>query len=243
MNDETQKSADHQELQDIEAPELSQSAHESPTGEADAAADIATASGSESVESAAPEAEAQTQAPEPQQSPQIDYTGVLAELTQTIDTLKSQLEDRNNQYVRIAADFENFRRRTQKEKEDLESQVKCSTINKLLPVVDNFERARLQIKPKTDEGMNVHKSYQGVYKELVDCLKQIGVAPMRSEGQEFDPNLHEAVMRESTDQHAEGTVLEELRRGYLLGDRVLRHALVKVATAPEPASDGSTSEA
>jgi molecular chaperone GrpE len=158
----------------------------------------------------------------------------IAELTQQIESLKAQVEERTGQYMRIAADFDNFRKRTQKEKEDLEQQAKCSTIVELLPVVDNFERARSQIKPQNDQEMNIHKSYQSVYKQLVDCLKRVGVAPMRSEGKEFDPNLHEAVLREATEEHPEGTVIEELVRGYLLGERVLRHAMVKVAAAPEP---------
>lgn len=164
----------------------------------------------------------------------IDYSALVASLEQDIQLLKTQLDERTSQYMRIAADFENFRRRTQKEKEDLEQQIKCSTINEMLPVVDNFERARSQIRPQTDAETNIHKSYQSVYKQLVDCLKRVGVAPMRSEGKEFDPNLHEAVMREATDKHPEGTVIEELVRGYMLGDRVLRHAMVKVAAAPDP---------
>ncbi|SRR5579883_517288 len=158
----------------------------------------------------------------------------LAEKDNEIKLLKSQLEERTSQYVRIAADFDNYRKRTQRERDELELQVKCSTINELLPVVDNFERARSQIKPQTDQETTIHKSYQSVYKQLVECLKRIGVAPMRSEGKEFDPNLHEAVMRQPTDEYPEGTVMEELVRGYVLGERVLRHALVKVAAAPEP---------
>ncbi len=92
--------------------------------------------------------------------------------------------------------------------------------------------------------MTIHKSYQGVYKQLVDCLKRIGVSPMRPEGQEFDPNLHEAVMREATNEYPEGVVIEQLMRGYFLGERVLRHAMVKVAAAAEPmvTSEESTSE-
>jgi len=157
------------------------------------------------------------------------------ELLQENAALRAQLEDRTSQFMRIAADFDNFRKRTQKEREDLELQIKCSTVIELLPVVDNFERARSQIKPQTEEGLSVHKSYQGVYKDLVDRLKRIGVAQMRCEGQEFDPNLHEAVLREPTSTHPEGTVIEELVRGYTLGERVLRHAMVKVAA---PAEDG-----
>mgnify|MGYP000385541228 CR=1 FL=1 len=160
-------------------------------------------------------------------------TAALADLTQQLELVKTQLEDRSNQYMRIAADFENYRKRTSKEKEDMETQMKRNTIMELLPVVDNFERARAHLKPQTEGEMTIHKSYQGVYKQLVDCLKRLGVSPMRPEGQEFDPNLHEAVMREPTNEHQEGTVLEELVRGYFLGDRVLRHAMVKVAAPKE----------
>ncbi len=158
---------------------------------------------------------------------------VIAGLEDQIAQFKVQLEDRNSQYLRLTADFENFRKRTSREKEDLELQVKCNTISNMLEVVDNFERARAQIKPQNDGEMAVHKSYQSVYKQLVEALKRIGVAPMRAEGKEFDPNLHEAVMREPTNEHPDGTVIEELVRGYVLGDRVLRHAMVKVATPLE----------
>ena len=157
----------------------------------------------------------------------------LSEMKAQVESLKTQVEERTTQYMRIAADFDNFRKRSQKEKEDLEQQVKRTTITELLPIVDNFERARSHLKPQSDAEMAIHKSYQGVYKQLVDCLKRLGVSPMRPEGKEFDPNLHEAVMRQPTDEQPEGTVLEELVRGYFLGDRVLRHALVKVAAAPE----------
>lgn len=150
----------------------------------------------------------------------------LEEQTQQSDSLKSQ-------YLRIYADFENFRKRTQKEKEELEYQVKKNTINELLAVVDNFERARTQIKPANEGEMGIHKSYQGVYKILVDNLKRIGVSAMRPEGQPFDPTLHEAMLREATDEHPDGTVIEQLVRGYLLGERVLRPAMVKVAVPKE----------
>lgn len=173
----------------------------------------------------------------------------VRELTQSIGTLKVQLDDRStqieeltNQQKRLAADFENYRRRTAKEKEDLEVQVKIATINELLSVVDNFERARSHIKPQNEAETTIHKSYQGIYKQLVDSLKRIGVSPMRAEGQDFDPNLHEAVMREPTSEFPEGSVMEELVRGYMMGDRILRHALVKVAAAPDGdgADDGSS---
>lgn len=160
-----------------------------------------------------------------------------------INAMKAQLEERTSQYMRIAADFENYRRRNSKERDDQEVQIKRNTITELLPVIDNFERARAQIKPQTEAEMTIHKSYQSVYKQLVDCLKRLGVSAMRAEGQEFDPNLHEAVMREPTDQHPEGTVIEELVRGYSIGDRVLRHAMVKVAAPPDPISHDTSDAA
>ncbi len=172
-------------------------------------------------------------------TPEADYQAALSELAQQVESLKTALEERSSQYMRIAADFENFRKRTIKEKEDLEQQVKSATITELLPVLDNFERARSQLKPQTDAEVSIHKSYQSVYKQLVDSLKRLGVSPMRPEGKEFDPNLHEALIRQPTNEHPEGTILEELVRGYFLGDeqRVLRHAMVKVAAAPESGVD------
>ncbi len=164
-----------------------------------------------------------------------------ATLQQQLGALQAQLEDRTGQFTRLTADFDNFRKRTATERENLEVQVKCSTISTLLEVVDNFERARSQIKPQNDGEMVIHKSYQGVYKQLVESLKKLGVSPMRCEGQEFDPNLHEAVMREPTDQYPEGTVIDEFVRGYVLGERVLRHAMVKVATPLDPSTEPSES--
>jgi molecular chaperone GrpE len=171
-----------------------------------------------------------------------DPEAELAELKSRIAELTEQKDTALNQYVRIAADFDNFRKRTSKEKEELELRIKCNTITDVLSVVDNFERARTQIKPRNDGETEIHKSYQGVYKQLVDSLKKSGVSPMRPEGQMFDPNLHEAVMRQPTEDHPEGTVIEELQRGYFLGEKILRHALVKVAAPIEQltAEDAST---
>ena len=166
-----------------------------------------------------------------------------AELQQQVNQLQAQLDDRTGQFTRLTADFDNFRKRTATERENLEIQVKCNTIGSLLEVVDNFQRARSQIKPQNDGEMAIHKSYQGVYKQLIDALKKLGVSPMRCEGQEFDPNLHEAVMREPTNEYPEGTVIDEFVRGYVLGERVLRHAMVKVATPLDPSAEADESSA
>jgi molecular chaperone GrpE len=170
-------------------------------------------------------------------------------LQEEIDTLKQQLEEQIQQvdaykkrYITLAAEFDNFRKRTAKEKEELETKIKGKTLMEILGVVDNFERARTQIKPANDGEMGIHKSYQGVYKILVESLKRLGVSPMRPEGQPFDPTYHEAMMREYTDEHPEGTVVEQLVRGYTLGEDVLRHALVKVAAPKETDPNADPSE-
>ena len=142
--------------------------------------------------------------------------------------------DLRSQYMRIAADFDNFRKRQSRDQDDLKLQITCSTLSEILPVVDNFERARQQLNPESEEAQSLHRSYQGLYKQLVDVLKQLGVAPMRVVGQDFDPTLHEAVLREPSDEHGEDVVIEELQRGYHLQGRVLRHAMVKVSMGPGP---------
>ena len=171
----------------------------------------------------------------------VDSSRVDA-LTLEVQSLKTKLEEQSSQYLRITADFENFRKRTRKEQEELDERSKCNTILELLPVIDNFERARTQLKAESEEAVNIHKSYQGIYKQLVECLKRIGVVPMRAKGNEFDPMLHEAVMREPSNEFEDGTVIEELQRGYILGERVLRHAMVKVAVAGDPPSESSSEE-
>lgn len=206
-----------------------------PDGMADGEAAFEVPEATEEPEVAEVIVEPEPSAPESGDTPEEGLEAVaIAALEAQVNELKGQLEERSGQYMRIAADFDNYRRRTAREREELEVQFKGNIIADLLPVVDNFERARSHIKPQTDGEMTIHKSYQGVYKQLVEALKGLGVAAMRAEGQEFDPNYHEAVMREATDQYPEGTVIEELVRGYLLGEKVLRHAMVKVSVLPEP---------
>ncbi len=151
-----------------------------------------------------------------------------------LQQLEKEHESLNSQYMRIAADFDNFRKRQSRDQDDLKIQLTCTTLSEILPVVDNFERARQQLNPEGEEAQALHRSYQGLYKQLVEVLKQLGVAPMRVVDQAFDPSLHEAVMREPSNEKAEDIVIEELQRGYHLNGRVLRHALVKVSMGPGP---------
>tara|TARA_Y100001968_G_scaffold158414_1_gene144839 strand:- start:8399 stop:9172 length:774 start_codon:yes stop_codon:yes gene_type:complete len=169
------------------------------------------------------------------QSTQIaDNEARLEQLEKEHETLKSQ-------YMRIAADFDNFRKRQTRDNDDLRIQLTCTTLSEILPVVDNFERARQQLNPESEEAQALHRSYQGLYKQLVEVLKKLGVAPMKVVDQSFDPNLHEAVLREPSEEKPEDVILDELQRGYHLNGRVLRHALVKVSMGPGPKDDDASS--
>jgi len=178
----------------------------------------------------APAPEAAAEAPAASADPEQRVRELEAEL----EVLKAEHETVRSQYMRIAADFDNFRKRQSRDQDDLRVQIACSTLSEILPVVDNFERARQQLEPQAEEAQTIHRSYQGLYKQLVDVFKQLGVSPMRVEGEPFDPNLHEAVLREPSDEHSEDVVIAELQRGYHLNGRVLRHALVKVSMGPGP---------
>ena len=187
----------------------------------------------EVVAEQAPAAEADSETASPSANPEQRVRELEAEL----EALKAEHETVRSQYMRIAADFDNFRKRQSRDQDDLRVQIACSTLSEILPVVDNFERARQQLEPQAEEAQTIHRSYQGLYKQLVDVFKQLGVSPMRVEGEPFDPALHEAVLRESSDEHGEDVVIAELQRGYHLNGRVLRHALVKVSMGPGPSGD------
>tara|TARA_Y100001968_G_scaffold317784_1_gene347206 strand:+ start:1561 stop:2292 length:732 start_codon:yes stop_codon:yes gene_type:complete len=156
-----------------------------------------------------------------------------------LEQLEKEHETLKSQYVRIAADFDNFRKRQSRDQDDLKVQLVSKALTAILPIVDNFERARQQLSPENDEAKALHRSYQGLYKQLVEVLKQQGVAPMRVIGQQFDPNLHEAVLREPSEEFNEDFIVEELQRGYHLEGKVLRHALVKVSMGPGPGQQNS----
>ena len=161
-----------------------------------------------------------------------DIKNTISNNDARLEQLEKEHETLKGQYVRIAADFDNFRKRQSRDQDDLKVQLVSKALTAILPIVDNFERARQQLKPEAEEAQVLHRSYQGLYKQLVEVLKQQGVAPMRVEGQQFDPNLHEAVLKEPSEEFGEDFIIEELQRGYHLEGKVLRHALVKVSMGP-----------
>ena len=172
----------------------------------------------------------------------VDPAERLQQLEKELQTLRAEHDTLQSQYMRIAADFDNFRKRQSRDQDDLRQQLVCSTLSEILPVVDNFERARQQLNPEGEEAQALHRSYQGLYKQLVEVLKQQGVARMEVVGQEFDPTLHEAVLREENTEHPEDVVIEELQRGYHLNGRVLRHAMVKVSMGPGPSGEAPAAD-
>ena len=137
----------------------------------------------------------------------------------------------NNQYIRLAADFDNFRKRQEAEKESLLKYGAENTVKKLIEVIDNFDRGLKAIET-VEDCEKVKECYQLAYKNFNDVLGKIGLEVIPAEGEEFDPNLHEAVMQTPTDEKPENTIITELQKGYKLGDKVLRASLVNVATAP-----------
>ena len=144
---------------------------------------------------------------------------------------QEKYETLNNQYLRLAADFDNFRKRQEAEKESLLKYGAENTVKKLIEVIDNFDRGLKAIETVEDCD-KVKECYQLAYKNFTDVLSKIGLEAIKAEGEEFDPNLHEAVMQTPTDEQAENTIIAELQKGYKLGDKVLRATLVNVATAP-----------
>jgi len=142
--------------------------------------------------------------------------------------LTQQADDNHNRYLRAQADFDNFRRRTQREKEELSQYASMKLIEQLLPVLDNFERALLTAAGG-DAKDSFHVGMEMIHRQLFQVLESEGVRKMEAVGEPFDPELHQAVMREESEQHEEGIVLEAIQTGYWLKDKVLRPAMVKVS--------------
>lgn len=149
-----------------------------------------------------------------------------AELT----ALQEKYDTLNQQYLRLAADFENFRKRQEQERENLLKFGTENALKKLIEVLDNFERGKKALE-KVEDCEKVKESFDLVHKQVVDALTKMGLETIETEGKEFDPNFHDAVMQTPTSEHPEHTIINELQKGYKMGDKVLRPALVNVATA------------
>ena len=143
------------------------------------------------------------------------------------DAYKEQIAQLEDKVKRQLAEFENFRNRTEKEKAAMFEVGAKSVIEKILPVIDNFERGFATVDPE-DEGDAFVGGMQQVYKQLMKELSDIGVKPIEALGQEFDPNLHNAVMQVESEEYESGIVAQELQKGYMYRDSVVRHSMVAV---------------
>ena len=142
------------------------------------------------------------------------------------DKKDERIEELSDQVKRQMAEFDNFRKRTEREKSQMFDLGAKSVIEKILPVIDNFERGLAQAPDRQDpfaEGM------EKIYKSMIQELESIGVKPIEAEGKEFDPNLHNAVMHVEDESAGENIVVQELQKGYTYHDSVVRHSMVKVA--------------
>lgn len=148
------------------------------------------------------------------------------------DEYKEKYETLNNQYIRLAADFDNYRKRQAQERESLLKYGAESTVKPLLEVMDNFDRG-LAALDKIDDIEKAKECYNLAYKNFNNIMSKIGLSVIKTEGEIFDPNLHEAVMQTPTNDVPEHTIIAEMQKGYKLGDKVLRAALVNVAVPIE----------
>ena len=146
-----------------------------------------------------------------------------------IAALKAERDALQDRLLRTAAEFDNYRKRIDRERREQSDAAAFSLLSEVLPVVDNLERA-LQ-SPSGPEAAGFRAGVELILRQLVDLLRKRGVTPIEALGADFDPRIHQAVSQETSDAHRDGEVMEELQRGYMLGDRLLRPAMVKVATS------------
>ena len=151
-----------------------------------------------------------------------------AELRKMLDEKSRELSELNDKYLRLFAEYDNFRKRTAKEKESAYADACCDTLEHILPVLDNLERAA-QYNTEDNAETPMGKGLELTLKSFVEALSKLGVAEIEAIGKEFDPNIHNAVMHIEDENESENTVVEVFMKGYAKGDKVLRHSMVKVA--------------
>ncbi|KAF2588526.1 hypothetical protein F2Q70_00038650 [Brassica cretica] len=147
-------------------------------------------------------------------------------------SLSMKVASEKDTKIRLQADFDNTRKKLDKDRLSTESNAKVQIMKSLLPFIDSFESARQQIKPDTETEKKIDTSYQGIYRQFVEVLRHLRVKAIPTVGKPFDPLLHEAISREESEAVKVGMITEELTRGFLLGDQVLRPAKVKVSLGP-----------
>ena len=169
-------------------------------------------------EEAPPQESGETQAGESEETAPEDADTIR-------EKYEAELAEKENRYLRLQADFENFRRRTRQEKEELAAVVTQNLLKDLLPFLDNFERALAA--GGNDEG-GLRAGVEMMYKQLVEALKKEGLEYIETKDKPFDPNFHQAVMRVEDAEKEDGTIVAELQKGYMVKGRVIRPSMVQV---------------
>ena len=219
MADEKDLKQEAEELNgtDTAAEELEESTEE-------ARADSAEAEAAEEETTESPE-EAEGEKPEEDAGEQ-DTTE--SEKPAKPDKKDKQIEELNDKYRRLFAEFDNYRKRTEVEKTGMFGEGEKTVLLKVLPLIDNFERA-LQNVPEEEKDSAFVDGIEKIYRSFLDLMKGLGVEPIEAVGKEFDANLHNAVMHVEDEEAGENTVVEEFQKGYMFRDKVLRYSMVKVA--------------
>ena len=182
----------------------------------------------EDVSETVDQEEAQAEPETAEEDAGTDKKGFFGKKKEKKDKKDEQIAELTDKLKRQLAEFENFRNRTDKEKSQMYAVGAKDVIEKILPVIDNFERGLKSI-PEDQKGGPVASGMEMIYKQLITVLEDLGVTPIEAVGQEFDPNLHNAVMHAEDEGLGENIVAEEFQKGYKYKDTVLRHSMVKVA--------------
>lgn len=157
----------------------------------------------------------------------------ISKLQSQVDVLMSERASLYDKLLRRQAEFENYRKRVERERAELYQHGRDDVLLQFLPVVDNFERALSSLEESEGDAEALRRGVELIHKQFSDALAKLGLETVEAVGHTFDPHVHEAVTTEATDKHKENTVIEEFQRGYKIGDRLLRPAKVKVASSPE----------
>lgn len=170
----------------------------------------------------------------PEHDKQTDTTGSAGDQTGVdVAALQQERDDLYDRLLRMTAEFDNFRKRTERERRDLSDYLTMDIVRDVLPVIDDLERAMAApgSVETNQELANYHQGVTMIHRQLVDVLRRRGAEVINVEGQMFDPEWHEAVAYDAADGRPDGLILAELRRGYRIGGKLLRAAMVKVAKA------------
>ena len=159
-----------------------------------------------------------------------DEVEKIEEVTESAEEkLQKELDELNDKYLRLMSEYANYQTRTAKEKAARYADAMVDAVAELLPIGDNLERA-LKTEVSTEEAVKFKEGIEMVMKQFNDCLERLGVTPIKAEGEQFDPNIHNAIMHIEDETIDDNTVVEEFMKGYMYkGDRVVRHSMVKVA--------------